>query len=225
MGQGYAALTYETYQAVERQGPSGYWQRFFNGGNINVIQCAEQLEGPREVVQKTYSNCSWQNETLSAAQAVAHGDRGQLANLGLQLGLCDYPKEVVVNDDRIAKTAVQYLETHDHSRFVCNFATISLDGEVLREGDRGLWYRVQPYLIGLFAAKGIPMLWQGQEFGENYYVPEEGWGRVLLFANWPGCAENGRSFAMEITSSTMTTNATRCERCCSTPGNMAMISV
>jgi hypothetical protein len=69
------------------------------------------------------------------------------------------------------------------------------------------------------------MLWQGQEFGENYYVPEEGWGRVLLFANWPGCAENGRSFAMEITSSTMTTNATRCERCCSTPGNMAMISV
>jgi hypothetical protein len=93
MGQGYAALTYETYQAVERQGPSGYWQRFFNGGNINVIQCAEQLEGPREVVRKTYSNCSWQNETLSAAQAVAHGDRGQLANLVFSLAFVTIRKK------------------------------------------------------------------------------------------------------------------------------------
>jgi 1,4-alpha-glucan branching enzyme len=30
-------------------------------------------------------------------------------------------------------------------------------------------------------AKGIPLLWQGQEFGENYSVPEQGWGRVLMF--------------------------------------------
>src|SRR5690606_41517240 len=44
-----------------------------------------------------------------------------------------------------------------------------------------LWYKVQPYLIGLFTAKGIPMLWQGQEFGENYFLPQEGGGRVLLY--------------------------------------------
>ncbi len=25
------------------------------------------------------------------------------------------------------------------------------------------------------------MLWQGQEFGENYYVPDQGLGRVLMF--------------------------------------------
>jgi maltooligosyltrehalose trehalohydrolase len=49
------------------------------------------------------------------------------------------------------------------------------------EGNRDLWYKVQPYLIGMLTAKGIPMLWQGQEFGESYYVPDEGWGRVLLF--------------------------------------------
>jgi 1,4-alpha-glucan branching enzyme len=34
-------------------------------------------------------------------------------------------------------------------------------------------------------AKGIPMLWQGQEFAENYYLPNpsdaESMGRVLLF--------------------------------------------
>jgi maltooligosyltrehalose trehalohydrolase len=45
---------------------------------------------------------------------------------------------------------------------------------------RGLWFKVQPYLIGLFTAKGIPMLWQGEEFGENYWVPPGGLGRVML---------------------------------------------
>jgi maltooligosyltrehalose trehalohydrolase len=30
-------------------------------------------------------------------------------------------------------------------------------------------------------SRGIPLLWQGQEFGENYYVPTSGWGRVMLF--------------------------------------------
>jgi 1,4-alpha-glucan branching enzyme len=33
----------------------------------------------------------------------------------------------------------------------------------------------------MFTAKGIPMLWQGQEFGENYWLPQEGWGRILLY--------------------------------------------
>ncbi len=181
LGQGYAALTYETYQAIKRQGASGHWQRFFDRASINVIQCAEQLESPREILEKTYTCCTCQNETLSAAQGVARGDRGQLTNLGLQLGLYGYPREVVSGEDTIKKTAIQQLETHDQSRFLCNFATISLNGELLREGDRAMWYKVQPYLIGLFTAQGIPMLWQGQEFGENYYVPKEGWGRVLSF--------------------------------------------
>jgi maltooligosyltrehalose trehalohydrolase len=39
---------------------------------------------------------------------------------------------------------------------------------------------VQPYLIGLLTAPGIPLLWQGQEFGENYWIPEGGLGRVML---------------------------------------------
>src|SRR6185369_10332405 len=29
-------------------------------------------------------------------------------------------------------------------------------------------------------SKGIPMLWQGQEFAENYFLPEFGAGRVSL---------------------------------------------
>jgi len=104
---------------------------------------------------------------------VAHGNQNELVNLGLRLGLFGYPEEVAGNDDTIKKTALQYIENHDHSRFVCNFRTIFRGNELLGEGDRTLWYKVQPYLIGILAARGIPMLWQGQEFGENYYIPEQ----------------------------------------------------
>ncbi|MCU0572622.1 MAG: alpha-amylase family glycosyl hydrolase, partial [Syntrophobacteraceae bacterium] len=181
-GDGYAALVYHTYQSVKaRPGEASHWQRFFRDGRINLIQCAEQLEGPQEILEKTYSNCTWQNETLGAAQGVAAGGGDRLTSLGLRLGLMGYPGSVTVHDDTLAKSALQYIENHDHSRFVCNFGRFLRDNDLLSEGERGLWYKVQPYLIGLLAAKGIPLLWQGQELGENYYVPEAGWGRVMLF--------------------------------------------
>ena len=52
---------------------------------------------------------------------------------------------------------------------------------MFNEGDRGLWYKEQPYLIALLTAKGIPLLWQGQEFGSNAVVPDDGLGRVMVF--------------------------------------------
>ncbi len=178
---GYAKLVQETYELVkEKKGSSDHWQRFFNEGSVNLIQCAEQLQKPVDILKKTFSNCTWQNGTLNAAREAA-GNPDQLTSLGFLFGLSGYPAEVQNNGDSIRKTALQYLENHDHSRFVCNFGTVVSDNELLKEGDRTLWYRVQPYLIGLFTAKGIPMLWQGQEFGENYFLPQEGWGRVLLY--------------------------------------------
>ena len=182
LGMGYANLTYETYQIVKaKQGEASHWQRFFHNGDITLIQCAEQLEGPVEILEKTYSNCTWQNETLGAAQGVAHSAQSDLVNLGLRLGNIGYPEDVICNNDDIKKAGLQYIENHDHSRFICNFRTLFPGNELLGEGDRTLWYKVQPYLIGLLTAKGIPMLWQGQEFCENYYIPDQGMGRVLLF--------------------------------------------
>jgi maltooligosyltrehalose trehalohydrolase len=35
-------------------------------------------------------------------------------------------------------------------------------------------------VIALYTAKGIPMLWKGQEFGENWGVPRWGTGRNLF---------------------------------------------
>lgn len=181
-GVGYANLTFNTYQTIkDKHSAGGYWERFFENGKINLIQCAEQLEAPQEILAITYSNCTWQNETLGAAKGVASGNRNELTNLGFRFSLMNYPQTVTTNNDTIQKTALQYIENHDHSRFVCNFGVINRDNELLKEGDRTLWYKVQPYLIGMLTASGIPMLWQGQEFGENYYIPDQGFGRVMLF--------------------------------------------
>jgi maltooligosyltrehalose trehalohydrolase len=157
-GDGYANLVWHTKDLTT---------------NPNLVQCAEQLEDPVGVLNQSASNCTWQNGTLGAAQSVAHGNRGSITDLGFRLGLDGYPAK---------KSALQYIENHDHERFVCNFGIIRRDAnDLFNDGDRSLWYKVQPYLIALLTAKGIPMLWQGQEFGSNAVVPESGFGRVMLF--------------------------------------------
>lgn len=182
-GVGYANLTFSTHQMVKANlAQGGHWARFDGGGGqLNLIQCAEQLEDPVGVLGQSLSNSTWQNSTLGSAQAVAQGNRGAITGLGFCLGLDGYPETAVQNGETLAKTALQYLENHDHERFVCNFG-MNWQGEtLLQEGDRNLWFKVQPYLIALLTAKGIPMLWQGQEFAENYWIPPGGIGRVQLF--------------------------------------------
>lgn len=182
-GQGYAGLVFETYRTVEREMQSpGHWRRFSEeDGEMRLIQCAEHLPDPQGILWTTYSNSTWQNQTLDAARWAAQGDRRALTELGLRFGLEGYPGTVTHNGEAVPKAALQYIENHDHSRFVCNFRTIPGDNELLQQGDRSLWYRVQPYLIGLLTAKGIPMLWQGQELGENYWLPGSGTGRVMVW--------------------------------------------
>ena len=187
LGVGYASLVYETYQLAKTKIAQNqpFWNRFDAGGGlpIRLIQCAEQLEGPEEVLRTTYSNSTWQNHTFDAAKAVARGDRGRLADWGLSLGLLGYPEEENTNGEVIPKTALQYIETHDHERFICNFGMNNPDeagNPLFFEGDRNRWFMLQPYLIAILMSKGQPMLWQGQEFGENYFLPDFGAGRVAL---------------------------------------------
>ena len=178
-GVGYSNLVYNTWQTVKATNGSGYWQRFFHDNKINLIQCAEQLEAPVEIVEKTYSNCTWQNETLNAAIDTVGERFDRLYNLGMRLGLSGYPETITHNNqDVLAKTALQYLENHDHPRFICFFGTDSLDNGVFKEGKRANWFKMQPYIIGMLLGKGVPMLWQGQEIIENYDVPDSGPARI-----------------------------------------------
>jgi maltooligosyltrehalose trehalohydrolase len=178
VGVGYANLVYHTYQAVVAKQADPAWQRFFNQGRVNLVQCAEQLEAPKEVVYTTYSNCTWQNDTQSAFNAVAAGNHGKLTALGHCLGLDGYPTEISHNQDTLVKSAFQYLENHDHSRFISQFGTRDLFEGKEFEGDRERWYKTQPYAIALLLAKGIPLLWEGQEIGESYVVPSSGMTRI-----------------------------------------------
>ena len=102
---------------------------------------------------------------------------------GFQTGArSDFPtEEDHGNGIVVQKTALQYIENHDHERFVNHFGIIGDENGLFREGDRSQWYKVQPYLIAMMCAKGIPLLWQGQEFGENYWIPNDGLARVMLF--------------------------------------------
>jgi maltooligosyltrehalose trehalohydrolase len=188
-GSGYANLVYSTYQFVKsKAGAGGQYQRFFDpAGAINLIQVAEDLANPVGNLNGSYSTGTWQNSTLDCAVACSAGQDGAIERFGLQLGLNGYPTSITINGDTLPKTAIQYIENHDHQRFICNFGTAPIDNDpvdvLLQEGDRDHnWPRVQPYLIALLSAKGTPMLSDGQEFCENYWVPEQMiYGRVLTY--------------------------------------------
>jgi 1,4-alpha-glucan branching enzyme len=187
-GVGYASLVYSTYQYVKsKAGATDHYQRFFDAaGNINLIQIAEYLPDPPAILSGSFSTGTWQDATLGAAVNCAAGSPGAIEQLGLQLGLNGYPTSVTVNADTLPKTAIQYIENHDHQRFICNFGTIPVDNDpanvLLQQGNRDAnWAKVQPYLIALLTAKGTPLLSEGQEFCENYWVPGSGYGRVMLY--------------------------------------------
>jgi maltooligosyltrehalose trehalohydrolase len=187
-GAGYANLVFTTFQYVKaKAGATDHYQRFFDAaGNINLIQIAEYLPDPPDILYGSYSTGTWQDGTLGAAASCAAGTPGAIEQLGLQLGLDGYPTSVTVNGDALPKTGLQYIENHDHQRFICNFGTIGVDNDpddvLLQQGDRDdNWPKVQPYLIALMTAKGTPLLSEGQEFCENYWIPDNGYGRVMLY--------------------------------------------
>jgi len=89
-------------------------------------------------------------------------------------------------DDSLSKHALvvlaEYVENHDHSRFICEFGIANpRDDQLLWNGNRDRWAKLQPYLIGLLAARGVPMLWEGQEICQSYFVPNDGGGRPYIF--------------------------------------------
>ena len=110
---------------MQARGSVDHWQRFFDGSDFNLIQCAEQLEAPAGVLHDTLTNCTWQNDTYGAAISVAHAEPGALTNLGFRLGLDGLPTEKNHgNGIVVQKSALQYIENHDHERFVNHFGIV-----------------------------------------------------------------------------------------------------
>jgi len=198
--QGFSDLVSATLTEVISNAATTY-TRFIPtaGGEITLLQIPEFLgtgsddpflsfptNPPQHVLFDTVSNSTWQNQTMEAAKSCARGEAGAIAAFGFCLGLQGYPTSLVQNGVTITKSALQYIETHDHERFICTFGTHFPDKDsqdpLLLVGNRDQsWFKVQPYFIALLMAKGTPLLWQGQEFCEDYDVPNNGSGRVAIY--------------------------------------------
>jgi pullulanase len=71
-------------------------------------------------------------------------------------------------DFGLGRGPITYISNHDHSQ-IAQLA-----------GGRHQWFRGQPYLIALFTCCGAPLLYNGDEFAEDYWIPE-GWEETEQF--------------------------------------------
>jgi maltooligosyltrehalose trehalohydrolase len=191
--RGFEDLVQAVGDIVESGRGQTAFARFYESGDPErrLIQIAEFLSDapPEHVLYDTVANSNWQDDTLRAAQRCARGEPGAITELGHRFGLINYPATRTQGGVAITKSGLQYIESHDHERFICNYGThfpdddsAARNDDLLRVGNRDQsWFKIQPYLIGIMTARGTPFIWQGQEFCQDYYVPSNGSGRVLLY--------------------------------------------
>ena len=175
----YAKLAYDTYNF------SLGISRFLHPGSYSrIIQCAEALSLARAVLSNTYTNAAWQDDLLNKSEGMIQSSSADqdFAHL-LDVSFSNYPLTKTVVDDKgnpvdMPVNPFQYLESHDHSQLIVFTGTDSPDP--LAEGNRNNFYRLQPFAIALYTAQGIPMLWEGQEFADDYPLPSSGDARIGL---------------------------------------------
>ncbi len=180
----YAMLAYETYLYSRSIGRFGCAP----GTYSRVIQCAEALWKAPDVLRNTYTNAAWQENLLSLAEQVAGGDfsTGTLTSLAHTLDPLfagTYPSTKSVVDSAGAAVDMpvapfQYLNCHDKSHLITFAGTTSSDP--LAPGNRDLFYLMQPLIVALYTCQGIPMLWEGEEFVDDYQLPPSGAARINL---------------------------------------------
>jgi pullulanase len=84
------------------------------------------------------------------------------------------------------KGPVTYIENHDHGTLVNK-----IGGDFVGVDRTAHWFRTQPYAIALLTAPGAVMIHNGQEFGDEYYMPNSGNGRVIPRPlNWDRLGDN-----------------------------------
>jgi 1,4-alpha-glucan branching enzyme len=190
LGDPYAGFAYDVYNqslALPRFTPSG-------GTAPNeysrVIQIPEATNRPREVLLNTYTPATWQDELLYKAEDMASNGcyvDDAFAHL-LDASLSGYPTtksvpDVAGNPVDMPVAPVQYLNNHDHSHLIAFLTQAGRDpNEPL--ADRAPWYKIQPFVVALYTAQGVPMLWQGQEVSDNWVLPPGGDLRIHFRRNF-----------------------------------------
>lgn len=168
----YGSLVFNTYQ------DSLPLPRFQTAAGYSaIIQVAEDLDDPQGILRKTYTAATWQNNLLSKAEYTLAGQA--VDNdfcLLLDPNFQGYPATQTMNGKDVPVAPFQYLNSHDHSFLIyyINHSPNDDNNAVTSSADRSQSYRLQPYVIALYTCQGIPMLWEGQEFGDNYVLPPGG---------------------------------------------------
>lgn len=188
-GVKFAKLAYDNYSEslnIKRFTPSG---GVLPGEYSRIIQAPETLDRSRTqtVLRETFSNSAWQDQLLNKVEDMARAnyvDDDFVHLLDPGFGSDPYPSTKTVHDiagnpvDNMPVAPFQYLETHDHSQLI---SFVGLEGTNAHDeefGDRTKFYKLQPFAIALYTSRGIPMLWQGQEFAQNYVLPDQGNRRI-----------------------------------------------
>ena len=178
---GYSKLAYDTYRyslGIPRfqPDPNSY---------SRIIQCAEALWRAPDVLRSTYTNCAWQNDVLDKAESIAGGAApgDDFAHALDPFFGNRYPGTKTVvnaagNPVDMPVAPFQYLNSHDHSHLIVFAGTTG--GGPFPPGDRSRFWRLQPLAIALYTSQGVPMLWEGEEFADNYNLPGDGFARVDL---------------------------------------------
>jgi 1,4-alpha-glucan branching enzyme len=127
-------------------------------GEKNFSLTLEHIdESAAQVTNKTAAISYWNNELYQRCfdylwnRQIDYRIMGALnPNAGLQEG----------------KIATIYIGNHDHSHVAWQAGARDNAGALQ-------WYRTQPYLMALFTSPGVPMIQNGQEFAEDYWVMED----------------------------------------------------
>jgi 1,4-alpha-glucan branching enzyme len=181
-GKGYARLVYNTYQ-YSKDIP-----RFQGGQHSTIIQAAEYLDMPKKILQQTYTTASKRWQPMLKAQYMVKNYGTVPEDFVHEMLLMDFstpwPSEYhnEQNNEKFPVVPLQFLECHDKSRlmYLLSGEHSSYQGGFdLFNRDKRNWYRLQPFAIALMTAEGVPLLWQGQEFGEIYGKHDDGGSRVL----------------------------------------------
>jgi 1,4-alpha-glucan branching enzyme len=181
MDAGYRTLVQQTYlhslTLPRFQGAGGY---------SRIVQCAEALDKAQTVLAQSYTNSAWQNGLLYLAESVAGGAAPQDSYAHqLDPSFMGFPSTTAAVDAagnaiQMPVAPFQYIESHDHSQLIVFASPGSDPGDPIPEGDRSRFFKLQPHAIALYTLQGIPMLWQGQEFADNYALPDNGLDRIHL---------------------------------------------
>jgi 1,4-alpha-glucan branching enzyme len=144
-------------------------QSYPNGaGEVNFSMTLEHLDlSAAEITNNTKATSYWDNALYERCFHYLWHDHIDSRILN------------ALNNDRYLhaadKVTTIYIGNHDHSHVAWQAGARENLGAMK-------WYKTQPYAIALLTSPGVPMIQQGQEFGETYWVPEndEGMGRRVL---------------------------------------------